>query len=63
MIHAGIMAESIDGKPLVYEEYSDDNQDGGGSDAGGDENDAQKYRGLDKEEIYKHKMTSFIRLL
>jgi hypothetical protein len=25
VIHAGIMAESIDGKPLVYEEYSDDN--------------------------------------
>lgn len=57
-----IMASSINGEPMVYEEYSDDEIDGG-SDGGGEDGDQKKYRGLDKDEIYKHKMNSFIRLL
>ncbi len=46
-------------EPLVYEEYSDD--EGVNQDAAAEE--MQNYRGFDKEELYKQKMTSFIRLL
>lgn len=46
---------------MVYEEYSDDEMEM--EDGTGEEGDAKKYRGLDKDEIYKHKMNSFIRLL
>lgn len=45
--------------PLVYEEYSDD--EGTGNNQDGEE--MQNYRGFDKEEMYKQKMSSFIRLL
>ena len=34
-----LMAESVRGEPLVYEEYSDDENDGN-SDGGGEEDDA-----------------------
>lgn len=47
----------------MYEEYSDDDMELGGENGTGEEGDAKKYRGLDKDEIYKHKMSSFIRLL
>lgn len=50
------------GEPLVYEEYSD--EEGDGEDGGtAEEEEARKYRGLDRDEIYKHKMDSFIKLL
>jgi hypothetical protein len=51
------------GEPLIYEEYSDDEHDGFNSDNGGDDEDSRKYRGYDKDDIYKHKMEGFIRLL
>ena len=60
---SSIMAVSSNGEPLVYEEYSDEEAEGVGSSEAGEEAQAMKYRGLDKEEIYKHKMTSFIHLL
>ena len=55
------MAAPINGEPMIYEEYSDDDVEL--EDGAGEEGDAKKYRGLDKDEIYKHKMTSFIHLL
>jgi hypothetical protein len=48
---------------LIYEEYSDDEHDAYHSDGGDDDEDSKKYRGFDKDDIYKHKMDSFIRLL
>jgi hypothetical protein len=51
------------GEPLVYEEYSDDDMELAGGEDVGEEGDSKKYRGLDRDEIYKHKMNSFIRLL
>jgi len=50
------------GEPLVYEEYSDEEGDGEDG-CTAEEEEARKYRGLDRDEIYKHKMDSFIRLL
>ncbi len=50
------------GEPLIYEEYSDDEHDGFHSD-GGEDDENRKYRGYDKDDIYKHKMEGFIRLL
>ena len=58
------MASPKEGENLVYEEYSDDDNDLNGQDlGGGEEGDARKYRGMDKDEIYRHKMNSFIHLL
>ena len=49
--------------PLVYEEYSDDEIDPNNQDPHGEEAEQRKYRGMDKDEIYKHKIKSFIHLL
>jgi hypothetical protein len=49
--------------PLVYEEYSDDEIDPNNPDPHGEEAEQRKYRGMDKDEIYKHKIKSFIHLL
>ena len=51
------------GDILVYEEYSDDEHDGFNSDGNQEDEDAKFYRGYDKDEMYKHKMDSFIKLL
>ena len=49
--------------PLYYEDGSDDDLEGTGQEGQGGDAETNMYRGLDKDEIYKHKMTSFIRLL
>jgi hypothetical protein len=49
--------------PLVYEEYSDDDMDPNNHDPNGEEAELRKYRGMDKDDIYKHKIKSFIHLL
>ena len=57
-----ISPDSLD--PTYLDEFSDDFGDNDSpAQQALDELDARKYRGLDRDEIYKQKMHSFIRLL